>query len=69
MLWLSDDDGDPPWWMWLLMVMITFATGWHFFSVTGREWPLQPLSRLAGVPMGACLCWFAVRFVFWFDKS
>ena len=69
MLWLSDDDGDPPWWMWIVMVALTAASIWFFFNWVGAEWPLKMRSRLSVLPLVACIYWFGMRLWFWFDKA
>lgn len=75
MLWLSDDDGDPPWWMWVLMVLLTI--GGVFLVRYGLEQDSHMFDgprhnrtlRLCFFPLMGCVFWFAARLWFWFDKS
>ena len=73
MLWLSEDDGDPPWWMWVIMVVLTAGSvalygyvSQHFLGHFRQHRVLLELCRL---PLLACIYWFAARLWCWFDKS
>lgn len=70
MLWLSDDDGDPPWWMWLIVLSIGAGSIWlivHRYESLQSE-SFSPAHFVRGA-LALCVGWIAMRFWFWFDKS
>lgn len=73
MLWLSDDEGDPPWWVWVAMLLLVIGSMilgrvvWH--EAVRHDFAHISLRLLARAAMLFCFYWFAARFWFWFDKS
>ena len=69
MLWFSGDDGDPPRWMWLLMLCLAVSSIYYVLRASGSMDSDRTLYQISKIILVLSLYWFSTRAWSWFDKS